>query len=257
MLIEQLIQEVKACKRKFDHFEMIQNKDFSHKKGAGLIVLRFKEYPFILKLFIETPESFVNPWCKGTLPVWFFYMGGGVNRHMTGLTRIKNMELICDKIKEHPLWCNFIDLPRKWFWQPQQQEWVMLTGYNIGNKKKIHTRIPSIYAIVADQIMAADESNDCWQRRHTLALELCNGLNMFIDPHIDNFLVDKESNKFVIIDTEHFPTLVGFKQQCVFESYLGWYYELSKKAAHDIYFRLKSERKAAQLQPSTLKLFTY
>lgn len=256
-LIEQLVEEIKACKRKFTHFVMIQDKDFNHKKPAGLIVLRFKDYPFILKLFIETPESFVNPWCKGTQPVWFFYMGGGVNRHITGLTRIKNLELIRSKIEVHPLWSTFIDVPRKWFWQPKEQEWVMLIGNNLGSKKELRTCIPSIYAIVADQIIAADETNDCWQRRHELALELCNGFDMFIDPHIDNFLVEEGTNKFVIIDTEHFPTLVGFKKKCSFNSYVQWYYELSKKATHDIYFRLKSERKAAQFQRSELNLFTH
>ncbi len=254
-LIEQLVTEIKACKTKFTHFVMIQDKDFSHCKAAGLIVFRFKDYPFILKLFIETPESFVNPWCKGTQPVWFFYMGGGVNRHITGLTRIKNMEFIRSKLQQSPAWNYFIDTPRKWFWAPQQQEWVTLIGKNLGGKKEITTNIPSVYAIVADLIIAAPESNDCWHHRRKIALELCNSLDLFIDPHIDNFLVEEGTNKFVIIDTEHFPTLVGFKEKHTFESYLGWYMGLSKKALCDIYFRPKCKRKASQLKQSELRLF--
>lgn len=254
-LIEQLVQEIKACKKRFTHFTLIQDKDFNHRKPAGLIVLRFKEYPFILKLFIETPDSFVNPWCKGTQPVWFFYMGGGVNRHMTGLTRIKNMELISKRLKEDPMWANFIDLPRKWFWTPQEQNWVQLIGKNVGTHKEITTCIPSIYAIVADEIIIADTANDCWQHRRAIALDLCNKLDLFIDPHIDNFLVEQGTNKFVIIDTEHFPTLVGLKEKRTFGSYLGWYLGLAKKATHDIFFRLKSERKATQFKQSELNLF--
>lgn len=254
-LIEELIIEIKACKRKFAHFIMIQDKDFSHRNAAGLIVLRFKDYPFILKLFIETPESFVNPWCKGTQPVWFFYMSGGVNRHITGLTRIKNMEFIRSKLQQDPTWKTFIDTPRKWFWAPQQQEWVTLIGKNVGGKKEISTDIPSIYAIVADQIIAAHESNDCWPGRRKIALKLCNSLDLFIDPHIDNFLVEEGTNRFVIIDTEHFPTLVGFKEKHTFNSYLGWYAGLSKKALCDIYFRSKRKRKASQFKQSELRLF--
>lgn len=254
-LIEQLVQEINAYKKKFTHFEMIQDKDFSHRKAAGLIVLRFKDYPFIVKLFIETPESFVNPWCKGALPVWFFYMGGGGNRHLTGLTRIKNMELIREKLSQNPKWADVVDTPRKWFWTPQEQKWVMLTGRNVGGKKEISTSIPGIFAIVADEIIAA-ESPICDKHKERIALELCNSLDMFIDPHIDNFLIEQKTNKLVIIDTEHFPTLVGLKEKCTFTSYVGWYLGLAKKATHDIYFRLKSERNRAQTKQSELNLFT-
>ncbi len=83
-LIEHVLKEIKARKKKFTHFYLIQDKDFNHRKAAGLIVLQFKDYPFILKLFIETPESFLKPWSKESEPIWFFYTGGGVNRHMTG-----------------------------------------------------------------------------------------------------------------------------------------------------------------------------
>lgn len=255
-LIEQLVHEITACKKKFTHFTMIQDKDFNHRKAAGLIVLKFKDYPFIVKLFIETPESFVNPWCKGILPIWFFYMGGCGNRHMTGLTRIKNLEVIRTKLEQDPQWRDLIDTPRKWFWTPKKQEWVMLTGHNIGGKKEITTSIPGIYAIVADQIIATADGTSFDKHRKKIALDLCNHLNMFIDPHLDNFFLELGTNKMVIIDTEHFPTLVGLKEKISFTSYIDWYLGLSKKALCDIYFRLKSKRKRAQIEQSELNLFT-
>ncbi len=254
-LIEHVLKEIKACKKKFTHFYLIQDKDFNHRKAAGLIVLQFKNYPFILKLFIETPESFVKPWCKGAEPVWFFYMGGGVNRHMTGLTRIKNLEFIRDKLKEHPKWTDFVDTPRKWYWAPHNQQWVKLIGKNLGGKKEITTCIPSMYAVVADAIMPAQEATIFDKHRRKIALELCNTLDLFIDPHIDNFMVEYGTNKLVIIDTEHFPTLVGLKEKQTFKTYLRWYLGLAKKATHDIFFRLKSERKQAQFKHSELRLF--
>jgi hypothetical protein len=255
-LIEQLVHEIKSCKKKFTHFKMIQDKDFNHRKAAGLIVLRFKNYPFIVKLFIETPESFVNPWCKGILPIWFFYMGGCGNRHMTGLTRIKNLECIKNRLQADPQWSDLIDTPRKWFWTPKKQDWVMLTGYNIGGKKEISASIPGIYAIVADQIIATEDGTNFDNHRKKIALDLCNHLNMFIDPHLDNFFLEEGTGKIVIIDTEHFPTLVGLKEKISFTSYIDWYLGLSKKALHDIYFRLKSERKQAQITWSELNLFS-
>lgn len=254
-LVEKVTQEIKACKKKFTDFYLIQDKDFNHRKPAGLIVLRFKNYPFVLKLFIETPESFVNPWCKGNEPIWFFYMGGGVNRHITGLTRIKNMEHIRQKLKDHPKWASFVDTPRKWYWIPKKPEWVQLTGKNIAGKKEIRTCIPSTYAIIADAIKPTSETTIFDHHRRKIALELCNTLDLFIDPHIDNFLIEVDTHKLVIIDTEHFPTLVGLKEKRTYKTYLRWYLGLAKKAAHDIFFRLKNERREAQLKHSELSLF--
>lgn len=255
-LIHEVILEIQKGKKKYKDFIVLQDKDFSYTDAAGLIVLRFREYPFVLKLFMESPESFVNPWCKGIEQVWFFYMGGGVNRHITGLTRLKNLEYIKTKLDEHPKWHDFIATPRKWFWLPNKPQWIHLTGHNLGSEKETYTaRIPGVYAIVADWIEKAEEITLFDKHKRKIALEICNTLDLYIDPHIDNFVVEKGTNKLVLIDTEHFPTLVGLKERQIYSSYSRWYLGLTRKATYDIFFRNKKARKRAQLTPSQLSIF--
>lgn len=254
-LIEDLLREIQSGKRKYTNFILLQDKDFNHKKAAGLAVFRFKNYPFILKLFIETPRSFVDPWMKGILPVWFFYMAGGGNRHITGLTRIQNKIVISNKLAAMPKWAQFVDTPEKWFWTPEKEKWITLTGYNIGGKEMITARIPGTYAIIAEAIEQSEEQTIFDRHKRKIALELCNTLDLFIDPHIDNFMVEKGSNKLVIIDTEHFPTLVGLKEKASYKTYVRWYLGLMHKASYDIFFRDKKARKEAQFKNSKLNLF--
>lgn len=254
-LIKDLLKEIERGKRKYTHFTLLQDKDFNHTKAAGLAVFKFKEYPFILKLFIETPESFVNPWMKGILPVWFFYMAGGGNRHITGLTRIQNKIVISERLQANPKWAPFVDVPHKWFWTPEDPNMIRLTGHNIAGKETITTHIPGTYAIIAEAIEPSNEPTVFDRHKRKIALELCNTLDLFIDPHIDNFMVEKGSNKLVIIDTEHFPTLVGLKEKASYKTYVRWYLGLMKKASYDIFFRNKADRKAAQSATSNLRLF--
>jgi len=245
--IEELLDEIQQKKRLYKHFTILQKKDFNRRRGCGLLILKFNDHPFVLKMFIETPDSFINPWCKGREPVFFFYMGGGVNRHLTGLTRIKNLEIINSKIQNSTLWKNHISTPMKWYWLPQNVRWIHIQGKNLGGKQEVHTKIPSVYAIIADYIenKGALSLRDSSHRK--VALKLCNDLEMLIDPHIQNFFLDKHSNKIVIVDTEHFPTIVGFKEKKKFKSYVEWYLHLAGKCARSIFFRTKGERKQAQL----------
>lgn len=249
-MIEELIEEIKQQKKQYTHFSVLQKKDFNRKRGCGLLILKCKQYPFVVKMFIETPKSFIDPWCKGREPVFFFYMGGGVNRHLTGLTRIKNLTMINEKIKNNSHWNTFISTPRKWYWLPKDPQWIAIHGKNIGPEKNIYTKIPGIYAIVADYIEKEKGFSLGNPHDRTVALSLCNGLDMLIDPHIQNFFIEKNSRKIVIVDTEHFPTVVGFKEKKAFHNYLSWYLSLAGKCAKDMFFRTKNERKDAQLSSS-------
>jgi len=246
VLIEKLLSEIKEQKKKYSHFTVLQKKDFNCRRGCGLMILKFKNYPFVFKLFIETPDSFINPWCKGREPIFFFYMGGGVNRHLTGLTRIKNLEIINKKLKNNPLWSQRISTPRKWYWVPKNPKWIHIHGKNIGNKKKQKTKIPGIYGIIADYIESSKNLSLMSPDDRKTALDLCNDLGMLIDPHIQNFFIEKTTKKLVIVDTEHFPTVVGFKEKKKFNNYLEWYLRLSAKFAKNFFFRTKDERKQAQ-----------
>lgn len=249
-LIEHLLTEIAQHKKVYTHFSMLQKRDFNRRRACGSLIVKFKDYPFVLKLFMETPKSFVNQHCKGFVPMCFFYMGSGVNRHMTGFTRLKNLDQLNERIKQDSYWSQHIDTPRKWFWLPKKDRWIEIVGTNIGNKKKLVTKIPATYAVIADAINIERTLSFWSSEDKKLELELCNFFELAIDPHITNFIVEKETGKLVIIDTEHFPTIVGLRKSRPFYSYVGWLLHLSGKFFCDTMLRTKHDRKTLQQLPS-------
>jgi hypothetical protein len=247
MLIEHLLLEVQEKKRHYRDFHVLSSKNFNRGRACGLMILKWRKHPFIVKLFIETPQTFINSHCKGLDNMWFFPMGGGVNRHIAGLTRVRNAHAIQERIKQDPYWSTFIDTPRKWFWLPKNTPWIEVTGTNIGAKKTVQTLIPGTYAVIADAIESEKKLSltNAGGYRH-LTMSLCNYLQMRQDPHLDNFIIEKNTKKLVIIDTENFATNVGFKQNIQFPSYYSWYRTLANKCMKDWFFRTKQDRLYAQ-----------
>lgn len=248
-LIEELLQEVQAQKKTYKNFTVLKNRDFNTKKQAGLLVVKCNKYPFVVKLFMETPRSFIRPYNKGFEPACFFIIGGGATRHFIGFTRIKNMQRVAQRIKDNPHWKKRVDLPRKWFWLPHKQKTMELTGYNIGGHSKISINVPAIYAIVADEIDIEREFSIFSKQDRKTAIDLSNFLLCRIDPHINNFVVEKQTNKIIIIDTEHFPSLVGFKRRPRITHYTSWYLHLVWKFIKDRFFRSKRDRHNLQTHP--------
>lgn len=244
-LIEHLLTELNEHKTKFKHFKVLKNQDFNHKTISGLLIVKFKKYPFVLKLFIETPETFVKPFSKGWQPCCFFLMGGGINRYLSGFTRIKNLEAIKNQISNHPEWSDKLDVPRKWFWIPAQNRWFELHSKNIGKEDRC-LKLPSIYGIIADAINTRKNFSLLNKENRKLALELSFFLGSRIDPHIDNFMLEIETGKLIIVDTEHFPTMVGLKKPIYFRNYTSWYTQLSWKFFKDKFCRYKKLRRENQ-----------
>jgi hypothetical protein len=77
------------------------------------------------------------------------------------------------------------------------------------------------------------------------ALELSNFLEANIDLHITNFMVEATTKKIVLIDTEHFPTMVGNVNKH-FDGYLSWYLHLMGKFCKDAFLCSKKERRDEQ-----------
>jgi hypothetical protein len=250
-LIEHLLKEIKKHKKQYANFEILKDRNFNRHQRCGLLILKFKNYPFVLKLFMETPKTFVDPYCKGSDNQFFFYMSGGMNRHIAGLTRVRNLELVKNQIDSHPRWNNKIITPRKWYWIPQKHRWIEIRGHNIGTEKEISALLPSVYAIVAD---ALDTKEDApllsMPKRSELVMQLCMDLNLFVDPHGDNFIVkhntELDDYTISIVDTEHFPSLVGLKEQPFFTNHLEYYVYLGTKYFQDAFLQTKFDRKAAQ-----------
>lgn len=249
--IAHLFEEVRQQKKKFTHFEVLKKRDFNRRKQAGLLVLKSKKYPFVVKLFMETPRSFVRPYNKGFEPNCIFVIGGGSTRHLLGFTRIKNAHNIQARITENPYWAQRIIVPRKWFWYPEKYRWIRLDGYKIGNHEHITIKMPAIYAIIADYIEGEREFSLSSKEDRRTAVDISNYLLCSLDPHINNFLVEKNTNKIAIIDTEHFPTMAGFKTRPRMTTYTSWYLHLFTKYLKDRFGRSKTERRDLQRHPKT------
>lgn len=254
--IEVLLKEVRKKKKNYSHFTILVDHNFNRWQQCGLLIVKFNDYPLVLKLFMENPKSFVKPFDKGFEPTFFFYMGGGVNRHLSGFTRIKNLHVINERLAQSAYWSERVVTPRKWFWMPKKAEWMEITGKNIGPEKTIMTHIPAVYGIVADAIDCG-ESLSMYNKEHTrMSLDLCNYLDMWIDPHIPNFMFERTTGKIAIVDTEHFPTMVGLKEIPRFDNYTSYYMYLIDKCSKDMIFCTKKDLLALQEKSSrTIQLY--
>ena len=251
--LEKLIQEILSGKTEFTNFVILKKRDFNFKTKCGLIVLKFKKAPFVAKVFLETPRSLARPYSKGILPMGMFVMGGS-NRHLNGFTRIKNMENIQAKINNHPLWSKRLSVPRKWFWTPKNPKWLHINAQNVGHKATESTKIPAIYAVIADEIIILPNQPPSNGSRN---LSLCKELNFALDPNANNFVIEKHSLKLVMYDTEHFPTLIGeyFIPIKPAQKYFGWYIHLARKFLKQRIFSLKKAQKKRQDPGSIYPLY--
>lgn len=250
--IEEAIQELGQKKTKIKkskslhHFKVLQDKNFNYKQSCGLLVLSFKQYPFVVKLFMEKPTTIFDYHSTGLEPTFFFYMGGGSNRHLSGFTRLANRSFIAERIQHLKQWKHHLEMPRKWFWLPKQQNNIILAGKNIGTLDTVQTEIPSVYAIVADKIDFSDQTHLLTpQTKRQMIMQLCNDLEINIDPHAKNFafVQDTISKQFkiILVDTEHFPTMVGITQKRHFRNHNEWYLYLASKCFCDIYLQTKRD----------------
>lgn len=230
--LEHLLLEIKAGRTTFSQFFLL-------KKQGGYYILRYKHYPFVVKLSLEQPKTFIDPFCKGIVPMCFFFMAGGSNRHMTGLTRIPNLHTTNDTLA-HTAWRDHVKTPRKWFWLPENCTFFHVTGKNIGpDKETLTTTLPSVYAVIADAIDTTQHIPISNKKKNTMIIKLCNDLKLTVDPHENNFVfqIDPITHKIVIIilDTENFPTMVGIKENKQFTGHVDFYASLIKKCARDIF----------------------
>lgn len=261
-LVDQLLadrkQPAKALKE-LTHFTILKKRDFVWKTATGCLIVKFNDYPFIVKLFLETPKSFVHPFDKGFEPTCFFLMGGGANRHISGLTRIPNLEYVEKQIQEHETYKDIIAFPRKWFWAPQNPKMLTVNGVNIGTcTGPLSTEYPSIYAVVVDAIDIERSFSLTSYEDRKLALSVSKYLKSFIDAHINNFVIERGTGKTVIIDTEHFPTVVGLRKELPGQGYVGWYGRLAAKRVRDTYCQTKYTRRSLQKRgPSPLALLQH
>ena len=222
-LLEQLIIEINEGKKEFTNFFCITDATFNWHLKAGALILKFKDYPFVAKIFIETPYSLTHPFNMGIEAYILFRMGGGITRHLSGFTRLTNHERIQTLIKNHNLQ-KLLQLPRKWFWKPENINYLHIKGSNFGgDKNAFEIDIPSIYAIIADAINPQSSFSLFNAHDRTKALKIFNDLGNIIDPNPNNFMFEENSDIPILIDTEYWPALIGVTQQPNVTSYLSYY----------------------------------
>lgn len=254
--INNLLNEIKRGNHKFSDFTILQSKDYNFKKMSGLLIVKFNDYPFVVKIFIETPDSFICPFDKGIEPIFCFFMSGGINRHLLGFTRIKNREILINRVKNSS-WASLVDIPRKWHWIPKNSRWIELTGLNLGGLGKKQTIcFPGTYCVIADAIEAERTPSLFNAQDKKMALDLCNFLDIWVDPHMQNFLIEKKSKKFVIVDTEHFPSFTGLREKINFDSYSNWYLYLAGKCWRNTFMQTKKERRNPKKPSPEMSLVT-
>ena len=239
---ESVLQEILQGKKSFTHFTILADNDFNYGNYSGFIVLKYKEFPFVLKLFIEHPHTFIDPLNKGFNASCLFVLNGNT-RHLSGFTRIHNLEMARKALSKDAQYRYYLDFPRKWYWIPESQPYLSITWHDQYHKHEETIKLPGIYGIVCDYI----ETDKAIQQQeiHTLrqiSVDVGNYLHNTIDSHVDNFVPEKNSNKIVIIDTEHFPTMVGLDKERSANGYIQWHIELAGKWLKTVFLRSKQKR---------------
>lgn len=253
-LLETFIEDLKKTKqvkKEYERIKILKKSNFNPKLMIGSLIIKFKEYPFVAKLFFETPRTFVRPGLRDLEQRCLFYMGGGVSRYLSGFTRLKNREFIHDRVQEDPRWKDIIDMPRKWFWLPRNAAWFDVKGYRVGGVPERRTTLPGVYAIIADALEAERVLSSTNEHDKAVIFEFTQWLDQILDPNIANYMVEKHTGKIVFIDTEHFPTNLGLRERIAYrknaKNLMGglpqsMYVQLAGKYLSDAFLRSKQER---------------
>lgn len=239
--IENFLCELLSKKKKFQDFEILKCTDFNRKKKSGFIVVRFKDYPFVLKLSIETPKTITDFSLRGVQERAIFCMASSM-RHLAGLTRVRTVEKIKENIDPTNPWYNKLSLPRKWYWLPKNPEYLLITANNLAGKQESYTKIPAIYGVICDEIKLSKKrppAHEC--------LDFCRKLDFILDPHTINFNYDDITGEITIIDTEYFPILMGAREKYhQAQNYVSWYLGLAGEFIVNKFCMLKSHRRNRQ-----------
>ena len=278
--LEELMKEISEGKKEYKHFVVLKGKEFYADQKRGFLVVKFKDYPFVAKIFIETPEYAFVPQERALQAYAMYIMNGGLGRFEVGFYRIKTRNELYQKLIRDPLWSVLLDVPEKRYWISRSAPWMVIKGYNFGTKEPLSITFPSAYAVIAD-LVSIDSKMSLASRADTqLCLEICRSLDFCIDPNISNFVLEKcrpddcanrekrlaqfdkyakerltnaaarkarriieDDMRLVIIDTENFHDLVGIEGiDFNVHNYMAWYIKLAVKFINDKFLTLKSER---------------
>ena len=234
--IEKVIKKIFRSKKRcsLSNAHILKDSDFNYRSSAGLVVVKLKQYPFILKIYRETPQTFCSPCSKGLVPTFVFRTGNGATRHLSGLTRIPMRDVLENLLENMPAWKDRIVLPRKWLWLPDDLRWLYISGDS--DLFSFNAWIPSVYVIVCDSIEIERSLSFLNEADRTLAIQIGQIFDNKIDSNIPNFVIQKGTGKIAIIDTEYFPLMLSLKNSFKAESYSNWLFQLAQMSAKKIVY---------------------
>lgn len=238
-LAEKVLQEVKDGKQTFTDFTILKCKDFNFKNLSGLLVLKYKKYPFVLKLSIEHPHTMVKPYTKSFEANCIFMIGGNF-RHLSNFTRIPNLENLKKILSYNPYYLEKIDFPRKWYWQPKNNYNLEITWHKSDYRPEEKIIIPSTYATLSDFIEVDDSQSQ--RELNKVALKISRDTGFLVDPHAGNLVINKDTGKHTMIDTENFRLILGVDHSLNAQTYIGWFAEMITTSIKKYCGRTKKER---------------
>jgi hypothetical protein len=253
-IINHLVDEIKTIKKRgsitLRDCIMLKDRNFNYQTSSGLVIVKLKNHPFVIKLFMENPHSFAHPCSKGMEPALFFLMSGGMSRFMAGLTRIPNMLAIRTKVEASPIWRDRIALPRKWFWVPEKNRHLHMAGYNMGSYPVESIDIPAVYAVICDEIKIERALSYASAQDRIDVLEFVRFIgNNRLDPNIPNYVIEKGTGKLCAIDTEHFGAFMGMREPLEYNGFFRHYFTLGCKFIRDGLFTSKRQHAEKRAHP--------
>ncbi len=237
-LTQDFLEEIKVGQKKFTHVKVLKDSDFSYKNLSGLIIVKFKDYPFVLKLSIEHPHTIVQPFASKSIEAMGRFVVGGNLRHLSNFTRIPNLERIQHMLSFNPFYLKSLQFPRKWYWKPNKNYDLKIEWSCNGFRETM--LLPSIYATISDFIET--EAKQPQSDLNRLSMKIATDTGFLIDPHSGNIVIEKGTHNYVLLDTEDFRLMVGLNRSMKAKKYSGWVLELAGKGFCNIVYRSKKER---------------
>lgn len=237
--LNQLVTSIQAGNPDLNKYKVLKDAGFNFHNKTGLLVLKSKEQPVVIKLSLESPQTFTKPYNRG-FELCAIFMISGSTPHMLGFTRLPTAERIYKKVRNTP-WESRITIPRKWYWKPENQPTLTIRTENIGKTKERSLQVPSVYAIICDAIEHEESAKIPMQD----FLQLCTDTAYIFDPHLKNGIIERGTGKIALIDTEDGQAKMGFYEPVQrAKNYIQWYAWLTCRAVRRKFATLKPERLA-------------
>jgi hypothetical protein len=122
---------------------------------------------------------------------------------------------------------------------PAHPVWLTITTHNLGAHAQEHVSMPATYALIADELMKDPNKKTDYNE----LMRFSKFLEHRLDPHTNNFFIERDTGKIAVIDTELFPLILGFSSKIQpQDTHIKWYLYLASKYVSEKLFTTKTVR---------------